>query len=55
LNIPTLIGGVPHEPNAKLLRKDLSASFFMISSTLSFTLYKYHASKEQKYFFDKEM
>ncbi len=30
-------------------------SLFTVSSTLSFTLYKYHASKEQKCFFDDGM
>src|SRR2546429_9039565 len=32
--------------------RNLSASFFTVSYTLSFTLYMYHASKEQKCFFD---
>ncbi len=35
--------------------KNLSASFFTVSSTLSFTLYKYYASKEQKCFFEDGM
>jgi len=34
--------------------RNLSASFFTVSYTLSFTLYMYHASKEQKCFFEYE-
>ncbi len=34
--------------------ENLSVSFFTVSYTLSFTLYTYHASKEEKYFFEDE-